>query len=74
MKLKIDQQADALYLSLSEAPAGRSEEVSPGLVVDHDEEGHVVGIEMPYLSKRAPESDVRRLLFGTVPQAGSSAM
>ncbi len=30
MKLKVDQQADALYLSLSEAPASRSEEVSPG--------------------------------------------
>ena len=69
MKLKVDQQADALYLTLGEAPASRSEEVSPGIVVDHDEQDRVVGIEMLYLSKRAPEIDIRRLLFESVPQA-----
>ena len=69
MKLKVDQQADALYLTLSEAPASRSEEVSPGIIVDYDEQDRVVGIEMLYLSKRAPEIDIRRLLFEAVPQA-----
>ena len=69
MKLKVDQQADALYLSLSEAPASRSEEVSPGIVVDYDEHDHVVGIEMLYLSKRAPGTEVHKLLFESVPQA-----
>ncbi|MBW3563776.1 MAG: DUF2283 domain-containing protein [Acidobacteria bacterium] len=67
MKLKVDQQADALYLTLSEAPSARSEEVSPGIVVDYDEQDRVVGIEMLYLSKRAPETDIRRLLFESVP-------
>lgn len=67
MKLKVDQQADALYLTLSEAPSARSEEVSPGIVVDYDERDRVVGIEMLYLSKRAPETDIRRLLFESVP-------
>ena len=33
MKLKVDRQADALYLTLSEAPSSRSEEVSPGISV-----------------------------------------
>jgi len=70
MKLKVDQQADALYLTLSEASASRSEEVSPGIIVDYDEQDRVVGIEMLYLSKRAPETEVRRLLFESVPQAG----
>jgi uncharacterized protein YuzE len=68
MKLKVDQQADALYLTLSEAPATRSEEVSPGIVVDYDEQDRVVGIEMLYLSKRAPDTEIRRLLFEAVPQ------
>jgi len=70
MKLKVDQQADALYLTLSEAPASRTEEVSPGVFVDYDEQDRVVGIEMLYLSKRVPEIDLRRLLFESVPQAG----
>jgi uncharacterized protein YuzE len=67
MRLKVDQQADALYLSLSEAPASRSEEVSPGIIVDYDEHDHVVGVEMLYLSKRAPGTDVNRLLFESIP-------
>lgn len=70
MKLKVDRQADALYLTLSEAPATRSEEVSPGIIVDYDEQDRVVGIEMLYLSKRAPAVEMQRLLFETVPQAG----
>jgi uncharacterized protein YuzE len=69
MKLKVDQQADALYLSLTDAPASRSEEVSPGIIVDYDEQDRVVGVEMLYLSKRAPETEIHRLLFESVPQA-----
>jgi len=69
MKLKVDRQADALNLTLSEAPSSRSEEVSPGIIVDYDDQDRVVGIEMLYLSKRAPEADIRRLLFESVPEA-----
>lgn len=68
MKLKVDQQADALYLTLSDAPASRSEEVSPGIIVDYDDQDRVVGIEMLYLSKRAPAVDIQRLLFESVSQ------
>ncbi len=70
MKLKVDQQADALYLALSEAPASRSEEVSPGIIVDYDDQDRVVGIEMLYLAKRVPSLDARRLVFESLPQAG----
>ncbi len=69
MRLKVDQQADALYLPLGEAPASRSEEVSPGIVADYDEQDRVVGIEMLCLSKQAPGTETRRLLFESVPQA-----
>ena len=68
MKLKVDHQADALYLTLSDAPSNRSEEVSPGIIVDYDDQDRVVGIEMLYLSKRAPQTDLRRLLFESVPE------
>ena len=70
MKLKIDHEADALYLSLSEDPAMESEEVSPGIIVDYDEKGRAVGIEMLQLSKRASGADIHRLLFESVPLAG----
>ena len=68
MKLKVDHQADALYLTMSDAPAERSEEVSPGIVVDYDEQDRVVGIEMLYLSKRSPDTNINQLLYESVPR------
>jgi len=70
MKLKVDQEADALYLSLSEAPATESEEVAPGIIVDYNDQGQAVGIEMLHLSKRVVGADLQRLLFETVPVSG----
>ena len=69
MRLKIDEEADALYLTLSDSPARESEEVSPGIILDYGADGRIVGIEMLHLSKRAPAADTRKLLFETVPLA-----
>jgi len=69
MKLKVDHEADALYLSLSDAPASESEEVAPGIIVDLDENGRVVGIEMLHVSQRAASGDLNKLLFESVPAA-----
>lgn len=63
MKLKADQEADALYLSLGGAPAAISDEVAPGFVVDFDADGRAVGIEILHFSKRAPEAEIAQLLF-----------
>ena len=66
MKLTIDREADALYLDLDEAPAADSEEISPGVILDYNAEGKVVGIEMLYLSKRVTDDKLKRMLFETV--------
>lgn len=71
MKLKIDNEVDALYLTLDESDAVESEEVSPGIIVDYDADNHVVGIEMLYLSKRTPKLDTGRLLFEMAPASRS---
>ncbi len=70
MKLKVDHEADALYLSLSEEAVSSSTEVSPGIIVDLDEAGRAVGGEMLYLSKRVSAADAHRPLYDSVPQAG----
>ena len=67
MKLKVDREADALYLTLRDGPASETEEVAPGIIIDYDEKGQVVGIEMLHLSKRAAGADIQRLLFESVP-------
>ena len=66
MKLTIDREADALYLNLDEAPAAESEEISPGVILDYNAEGKVVGIEMLYLSKRVSAEKLGRMQMETV--------
>jgi uncharacterized protein YuzE len=71
MKLKIDREADALYLTLDDSDVVESEEVSSGIIVDYNVENKVVGIEMLYLSKRTPQLDTGKFFFETVPAAES---
>jgi uncharacterized protein YuzE len=67
MKLKINHEADALYLNLSDVAAIEPEEAAPGIIVDYDARGRAVGIQMLHLSQRAAGVDMHRLLFETVP-------
>lgn len=66
MKLTIDREADALYLDLDEAPAAESEEISPGVILDYNASGKVVGIEMLCLSKRVSPEKLSRMQMETV--------
>ncbi len=66
MKLTVDREADALYLDLDEAPASESEEISPGVILDYNAEGKVVGIEMLYLSKRVSPEKLGRMQMETL--------
>jgi len=66
MKLTIDREANALYLDLDESPAADSEEISPGVILDYNAEGKVVGIEMLYLSRRVGTEQLDGLHMETV--------
>jgi uncharacterized protein YuzE len=46
MRVKFDPEADALYIRLSETDIDRTEEVSPGVILDFDIEARLVGIEV----------------------------
>lgn len=63
MKLKIDEKSDALYLRLDDSAIIESEEVSPGVMLDFNALGEVVGSEMLHLSRRSPGLDLRELQF-----------
>lgn len=52
MKLQLDAAADAAYLRLLETDVVESEEVAPGVVLDFDAEGAVVGVEVVGLKAR----------------------
>jgi uncharacterized protein YuzE len=52
MRLKLDKDSDALYFRLDEATVGESEEVDPGVVLDFNAQGKVVGIAILNLGAR----------------------
>lgn len=69
MKLHLDPQADALYLRLDDSKIIESEEVSPGVVLDFNESGEVVGVEMLQLSSSTSKIRWNAIEFETAAQA-----
>jgi uncharacterized protein YuzE len=44
-------ETDSLYIDLAEKASVESQEVAPGVVLDFDEEGHLVGIDIDHASR-----------------------
>lgn len=55
MKFRYDREADALYVQLADATIVGSEEVRPGIMLDFDAAGRVVGIEILDASEHVAE-------------------
>ncbi|MCD6385873.1 DUF2283 domain-containing protein, partial [Candidatus Sumerlaeota bacterium] len=51
-KLKYYSDTDSLYIDLSERTSVSSQEISEGVVVDFDESGNIVGIDIDNASKK----------------------
>ena len=66
MRLKIDKQSDTLYFRLDESAIVESEEVQPGVILDFDENGRVVGLEILGVSLRVEPEKLNLLQFETV--------
>ncbi|MBK1646597.1 DUF2283 domain-containing protein [Thiocapsa imhoffii] len=53
MKLEFDPAADAAYFEISPAEVATTKAIEPGIIADYDADGHLVGIEILSVSKRA---------------------
>jgi uncharacterized protein YuzE len=51
MKFHYHPETDSLYIDLSEKASADSREVAPGVVLDFDTKGNVVGIDIDHASK-----------------------
>lgn len=60
MKFDYDPKVDALYLRLNEAEIVESEEVQPGIILDFDASGTVVGVEVLRASQRTNPQPVKQ--------------
>lgn len=52
MKVTYDPQTDILRVLFSRAPIEESDQDKPGIILDYDKEGNVVGLEVLDASKR----------------------
>ena len=64
MKLHYFPETDSLYIDLSERPSAESREISEGVVLDYDNRGNLVGIDIDNASKKV---DLRRLVLSKLP-------
>ncbi len=53
MKFHYYPETDSLYIDLVDRPSVESEEVRPGIVLDFDSDGNLVGIDIDNASKVA---------------------
>jgi len=65
MRLKVDKDNDALYFRLDESAIVESEEVEPGIILDFNAAGKVVGVEILNLSDKVPLEQLKVLRFET---------
>ena len=61
MKLNYYQDTDSLYIDLAPRPSSDSREIAEGLVIDFDDAGQVVGIDIQHASQRTDLTSIESL-------------
>lgn len=66
MRIKVDEENDALYIRLDESQIVESEEIQPGIVLDYNSKNEAIGIEIRGIKKRISMVDLKKLQFETI--------
>jgi len=64
MKLNYYPETDSLYIDLSSKPSKESIEISEGIVLDYDDDGHITGIDIDNASHKI---DLNEIILNKVP-------
>ena len=64
MKLNYYPETDSLYIDLLEQPSVESREISEGVVLDYDDRGNLVGIDIDNASRKV---ELKRLILSKLP-------
>jgi len=64
MKLNYYPETDSLYIDFSSRPGVESREVSEGVVIDYDQDGNIVGIDIDNAMKKL---DLKELVLNHLP-------
>jgi uncharacterized protein YuzE len=61
MKVNFDREANALYIRFSDDKIEETSEVRPGVMLDYDAKGRIVGLEILNASEALSGPDMNRL-------------
>lgn len=64
MKLNYYPETDSLYIDLSSKPGQESVEISEGIVLDYDENGHIAGID---IDNARHKIDLNEIILNKIP-------
>lgn len=67
MRIEFDKEADALYMYLSKKKIVRTVPVSENIIIDFDEKGGIVGIEMLSVSRQISAKSLKQSLKTGIP-------
>lgn len=67
MELEYDEEADALYVTVQpNQKVTKTRELEPGVMLDVDAKGRVIGLEILSLSRRYKNTDYRTALLKNI--------
>jgi uncharacterized protein YuzE len=77
MKIEYDREVDALYIRLQEKYVTRTVEIEEGLILDLDEKGKLIGLEVLDATERYSSADIfnlstENLIFDKEPPRGET--
>ena len=61
MKIDYDKEADAMYIEIRKGEFARNKKVDDITIIDLDEEGNILGIELLEVSKRDPAQSLKKI-------------
>jgi Protein of unknown function (DUF2283). len=67
MKIEYSKEADAIYVYFKEEFVAKSKEIEDGVVIDFDEKGQLIGIEVLDVSQRFSLSDIVNVNIENLP-------
>ena len=67
MKIEYSKDADALYVYFREIEVAKTREIEEGVLVDLDNQGHLIGIEILDVSKRLTPQELANVNIENLP-------
>ncbi len=74
MKVTYDHETDILTITLLDKPVAESDEDKPGIILDYDDSGNLISLEILDASKRVASPECIVYQVASAPKASAAAI